>query len=112
MAMAALLEQPTVVRVVAFRLGQRSQGVGDAPEVPLTDRGNVEDVAVLGYLREQRLRSRERRRELTPLEELADATHFPFDACWLRVESRLLHLKFIPELDTRYSRPYHGLGLN
>ena len=77
--MAALLVQPGIIRVITLQTGERLQGLGQATEATLADRGQEHHVAVFGRFGEQPLRRLLCRQELSTLDQRADSQHLGFD---------------------------------
>src|SRR5204862_7849903 len=79
-AMAELLVEAPVIGMHGLEPGQCLQGVRDAAEVALAHCDEVQHVAVLGYLAEQRLRDRQGLGEPSQLGEPPRALHLGLDA--------------------------------
>ncbi len=77
--MAALLIEARVSGVQLLETCEHLEGGGDALQVAQSDRDHVENIAVFGHFRGQRLRRLERRRELAPFQERTYPLDFRFN---------------------------------
>ena len=78
--MPAFLEKAAVAGVQRFESRERSQGIGDPPQVSLTDGDQVEDVPIFRILGEQPLRGRQSLGKLPLLQQRAGVCDFRLDA--------------------------------
>ena len=78
-AVSAFLEEAAVGGMQCFETSQGRECLRDALQETLADSHQVQNVTVLGNLREQRFGGRERCGELSALQKSPDASDFGFD---------------------------------
>src|SRR6266851_1773313 len=103
--MTALLKQAAVIGMHALESGERGERIRNAAQITLADGDQVQDIAVLGDLREERLGRCESRGELALFQEPTRAQDFCFDREDRRIRCRLSHLRLCPAAPPKADSP-------